>query len=135
MSFNSHVDNVSLSKEQVLYIGGLHEQVTEQTLEGAFATFGEITRVILPRERSTNKQRGFGFVIYEDPEDAKEAQINMHDSELFGHTIRVSIARPNALDAAVETIADGVDDNQDDDFDEENPDFTAAATSIEWTIA
>ncbi|KAF9165138.1 hypothetical protein DFQ26_000582 [Actinomortierella ambigua] len=38
--------------------------------------------------------RGFGFIEFEHPEDAKAAQDNMHLSELFGKTIKVNLARP-----------------------------------------
>jgi len=37
--------------------------------------------------------KGFGYVEFEDPEDAKDAIDNMDQSELFGKVIKVSAAR------------------------------------------
>lgn len=41
--------------------------------------------------------RGFGFVEYEDADDASEAIFNMDGADLMGRTIRVSLAQPNQL--------------------------------------
>lgn len=41
--------------------------------------------------------KGFGFVEYEDAEDASEAIFNMDGADLMGRTIRVSMAQMNQL--------------------------------------
>jgi peptidyl-prolyl isomerase E (cyclophilin E) len=43
------------------------------------------------------KHRGYGFVEYVEPEDAIEAIENMNDSELFGRTLKVNVAKPTAV--------------------------------------
>lgn len=43
---------------------------------------------------STDPHRGFGYVEYEIPSDAKEAIDNMDQSELFGRVIKVAPAKP-----------------------------------------
>ena len=43
------------------------------------------------------KHRGFGFVEYEDADDASEAIFNMDGADLMGKTLRVSMAQPNQL--------------------------------------
>ncbi|KAF9971352.1 hypothetical protein BGZ73_005723 [Actinomortierella ambigua] len=74
---------------------GLDDQVTQQVLHAAFIPFGEITQIEIPPDPASNApHRGFGFVEFEHPEDAKAAQDNMHLSELFGKTIKVNLARP-----------------------------------------
>lgn len=42
------------------------------------------------------KHRGFGFVEYEDEDDANQAIDNMHESELYGRVITVNLARTPA---------------------------------------
>lgn len=82
----------------VLYVGGLDEQVTEATLHGAFVPFGNLVQVLIPRDHEkAATHRGFGFVEFEDEEDAQHAIDNMNDSELFGRVIKVNRARPNAM--------------------------------------
>ena len=41
--------------------------------------------------------RGFGFVEYEDADDANEAIFNMDGADLMGRTLRVSMAQMNQL--------------------------------------
>ncbi|KAF9898281.1 hypothetical protein BX616_004252 [Lobosporangium transversale] len=83
------------STKSTLYIGGLDEQVTPQILHSAFIPFGEITHIEIPPDpTSTAPHRGFGFVEFDLPADAKAAQDNMHLSELFGRTIKVNLAKP-----------------------------------------
>lgn len=43
------------------------------------------------------KHRGFGFVEYEDAEDAEEAVFNMDGGELLGRTLKVNLAQANQL--------------------------------------
>ena len=59
--------------------------------------FGEIVDINLPKPdlpSSTDPHRGFGYVEFESPADAKEAIENMDQSELFGRVIKVAQAKP-----------------------------------------
>lgn len=79
-----------------VYVGGLASMVTAGHVHDAFIPFGEIADVSLPKNDkpdSTEPHRGFAYVEYEDPEDAKEAIDNMDQSELFGRIIKVSAAK------------------------------------------
>jgi peptidyl-prolyl isomerase E (cyclophilin E) len=55
---------------------------------------GDIFEVQLPVDYETQKNRGFAFVEYETADDAAAAIDNMNDSELFGRSIRVNLAKP-----------------------------------------
>ncbi|KAM3173535.1 hypothetical protein ACTXT7_012317 [Hymenolepis weldensis] len=48
----------------------------------------------MPLDYQTEKHRGFAFIEYEEAEDAIAAIDNMNESEIFGRTIRVNVARP-----------------------------------------
>uniref|UniRef100_A0A671M6S5 Peptidyl-prolyl cis-trans isomerase E n=1 Tax=Sinocyclocheilus anshuiensis TaxID=1608454 RepID=A0A671M6S5_9TELE len=80
--------------KRVLYIGGLAEEVDEKVLHAAFIPFGDITDIQIPLDYETEKHRGFAFIEFELAEDAAAAIDNMNESELFGRTIRVNIAKP-----------------------------------------
>ena len=63
----------------------------------AFVPFGEVADITLPKPElpsSTDPHRGFGYVEFELPGDAKEAMDNMDQSELFGRVIKVAPAKP-----------------------------------------
>ncbi|GAB7360399.1 hypothetical protein MBLNU230_g8356t1 [Neophaeotheca triangularis] len=84
-------------RESTIFVGGLDNQVTTDTLHDAFIPFGEITDVSLPKpDLASNKDphRGFGYVEFGSAEDAREAIDNMDQAELFGKVIKVNQARP-----------------------------------------
>lgn len=73
----------------ILYVGGLDECVNETSLHAAFIPFGDIKDVNIPLDNKTGKHRGFGFVEYEERDDAAAAVDNMHNGELFGRVLKV----------------------------------------------
>ncbi|XP_054894562.1 peptidyl-prolyl cis-trans isomerase E isoform X2 [Poeciliopsis prolifica] len=82
------------ASKRVLYVGGLAEEVDEKVLHAAFIPFGDIIDIQIPLDYETEKHRGFAFIEFELAEDAAAAIDNMNESELFGRTIRVNIAKP-----------------------------------------
>ena len=71
--------------------------MTDKILTDIFLPFGEIVEVTIPKPEmhsSTDPHRGFGYVEFEIPGDAKEAIDNMDQSELFGRFIKVAAAKP-----------------------------------------
>jgi peptidyl-prolyl isomerase E (cyclophilin E) len=43
------------------------------------------------------KHRGFGFVEYEDADDASEAIFNLDGGEILGRTLQVNLAQANQM--------------------------------------
>ncbi|KAI8924998.1 cyclophilin-like domain-containing protein [Entophlyctis helioformis] len=89
---------IGKKKEQAtVFVGGLDAKVTEEILYAAFLPFGDIMQVQIPRDThgqpGTLAHKGFGFVDYELPEDARAAMDNMHMAELAGKVIKVTMAR------------------------------------------
>ncbi|TKA65061.1 hypothetical protein B0A49_05997 [Cryomyces minteri] len=83
--------------KSTVYVGGLENAVSQQTLHAAFVPFGEIVDISHPNPdlpSSTDPHRGFGYVEFEQAGDAKEAIDNMDQSELFGRVIKVAAAKP-----------------------------------------
>ena len=80
-----------------VYVGGLDNAVNERILTDAFIPFGEVIEVSIPKPEppsSREPHRGFGYVEFEAPEDAREAIDNMDQSELFGRVLKVAQAKP-----------------------------------------
>eukprot|EP00879_Flechtneria_rotunda_P014242 GHRR01014879.1.p1 GENE.GHRR01014879.1~~GHRR01014879.1.p1 ORF type:complete len:165 (+),score=77.74 GHRR01014879.1:294-788(+) len=77
-----------------LYVGGLHEMVNEEILQGAFLPFGDLKDVNIPIDHATGQHRGFGFVEFEEKEDAAAAIDNMHNAEIYGRVLKVNYAQP-----------------------------------------
>ncbi|KAK9502776.1 hypothetical protein O3M35_011484 [Rhynocoris fuscipes] len=85
------------STKRTIYVGGLADEVDEEVLRSAFLAFGEIIDIQIPLDYQTEKHRGFAFIEYEFAEDAAAAIDNMNDSELFGRTVRVNLAKPQKI--------------------------------------
>ncbi|XP_070774557.1 cold inducible RNA binding protein a isoform X1 [Enoplosus armatus] len=85
-----------MSDEGKLFIGGLSFDTSEDTLASAFGKYGTIEKVDVIRDKETGRSRGFGFVKYENSEDAKDALSAMHGKVLDGRTIRVDEAGKGA---------------------------------------
>ncbi|KAG8192787.1 hypothetical protein JTE90_019105 [Oedothorax gibbosus] len=85
---------MSSNTKRTVYVGGLAEEVNKDIIHAAFIPFGEIIDIQIPLDYETQKHRGFSFVEFEAAEEAAAAIDNMNDSELFGRTIRVNLAKP-----------------------------------------
>lgn len=76
-----------------LYVSNLSYSTSEQDLEDKFANFGKITSVKIIKDPNTRKSRGFGFVTFEEADDAEKAIEKMNNSEIDGRAVRVEKAR------------------------------------------
>merc|ERR1711862_1057538 len=83
-----------MGDEVKLYIGNLDYSTDENRLREEFSTFGTVTDVFLPMDRSTNRPRGFGFVTLSTRKSAEDAISKMDQSQLDGRTIRVNESKP-----------------------------------------
>jgi RNA recognition motif-containing protein len=73
-----------------LFVAGLPESVTEDTLREIFeAVGGTVVDVSLPRDRSTGRPRGFGFVTLSSAEEAAAARGSLDGSLQAGRSISV----------------------------------------------
>lgn len=77
-----------------LYIANLSFNTTEAQLRAAFEPFGAISDVYLATDRDTGRPRGFAFVTFGTPEEAKAAIEKMNGTELDGRALTVNEARP-----------------------------------------
>ncbi|KDN33730.1 hypothetical protein RSAG8_13180, partial [Rhizoctonia solani AG-8 WAC10335] len=76
-----------------VFIGGLHVDMTEGDVITVFSQYGEVMDVNLPRDKTTGKQRGFGFLMYEDQRSTVLAVDNLNGAQVLGRTLRVDHAQ------------------------------------------
>lgn len=77
-----------------LFVGGLPYSVNDDELQQLFTPFGSVASAKVIIDRDTNRSKGYGFVEFENDEEAKKAIDGMHDSEIGGRKIAVNEARP-----------------------------------------
>ncbi len=89
-----------LNKETViilnnkLYIGGLPFAWGEDDLRQLGEEYGAVASAIVIMDRETNRSKGFGFLEFENEDDAKKAQSALDGSDAGGRKIKVDFARP-----------------------------------------
>lgn len=62
----SQVLNDSRDSTRKLFVGGLADKTTEESLKEAFEEFGNVDKIDIMMDRVTNRHRGFGFVTFVD---------------------------------------------------------------------
>jgi len=75
-----------------IYVESLPLDADESEVQGLFAPYGEVHKIVLIRDDETGASRGFGFVKLDDDgvQDAVDALDGM---ELRGCRVRVNVAR------------------------------------------
>ncbi|KAG0460929.1 hypothetical protein HPP92_021226 [Vanilla planifolia] len=61
-----------------LFIGGISWETTEDRLREYFKKFGDVVEVIIMRDRTTGRGRGFGFVLFADHAVAERVIMEKH---------------------------------------------------------
>ncbi|MDZ4723545.1 MAG: RNA-binding protein [candidate division Zixibacteria bacterium] len=76
-----------------IYVGNLSYQVSEEDLRTAFGEFGEVTKVIIIKDKLSGESRGFAFVEMGSSESGQSAISGMNDAELKGRRLKVNEAQ------------------------------------------
>jgi RNA recognition motif-containing protein len=76
--------------EAKLFVAGLPDSISEDVLKQLFeATGGKVVGVSLPKDRTTGRPRGFGFVTLASPQEAQAARSALDGSLQGGKSISV----------------------------------------------
>ncbi|MED6284075.1 hypothetical protein CHARACLAT_015559 [Characodon lateralis] len=76
---------------KTLFIKGLSEETTDQTLKDSFEA-AVAARIVT--DRDTGASKGFGFVDFDNESDCKAAKEAMEDSEIDGSKVTLDYAKP-----------------------------------------
>jgi polyadenylate-binding protein len=79
-------------KEVNLYVKNLDDSIDDQRLLQEFSTFGTITSAKVMTD-SENRSKGFGFVCFSKPEEAKKAVNEMNNRIIVKKPLYVAIAQ------------------------------------------
>ena len=76
-----------------LYVGNLSFNTENVNLEKLFSESGTVESVHIMKDRSTGKNKGFGFIEMKTEQEASDAIDKLNGKEFEGRTIRVSLAK------------------------------------------
>jgi len=77
-----------------VYVGNLPWSVDSGKLKEMFSEFGEISEATVISDKYSGRSKGFGFVTFENEEDAQKAITAMNEKEIDGRAIKVNEAKP-----------------------------------------
>jgi len=76
-----------------LYVGNVPYVVDNATLADAFSDYGKVLDAVIITDRETGRSKGFGFVTYEEADEAAKAVETLNGAEWGGRILRVNAAR------------------------------------------
>jgi len=76
-----------------MFIGGLSWQTSAEGLREYFSKFGDVTEVMVMKDPTTRRSRGFGFVTFADPSSVDKV-LSSAPHELDGKKIDPKVAFP-----------------------------------------
>ena len=76
-----------------IFVGNLSYGVDEDELKKQFTAFGEVTSVTIPKDKYSDRPRGFGFVEMQTESEAEAAITGLNGKSLQGRVLIVNEAR------------------------------------------
>jgi RNA recognition motif-containing protein len=77
-----------------LFVGNLPFAMTDQNMTDIFSAYGAVTSANIVIDKFSGRSKGFGFVEFENDEDAIKAMEALNESEQMGRNIAVKEALP-----------------------------------------
>jgi len=77
-----------------LFVGNLPFAMTDADLASIFSAYGAVVSANIVIDKFSQRSKGFGFVEFENEEDAAKAMEALDNSEQMGRNIAVKEALP-----------------------------------------
>jgi len=77
-----------------LFVGNLEWGIDSEKLKELFSEHGNVTDANVISNKFTGRSKGFGFVEFENEEDANKAMEAMNGKEVEGRELKVDKAKP-----------------------------------------
>ena len=77
-----------------LYVGNLSKQVTDAQLKDLAVPFGKLVSANVATERSSGESKGFGFVEFSNPDEARAAITGLDGKDVHVQALKVNEAKP-----------------------------------------
>lgn len=78
-----------------LFVGNLGTDATDELLASAFGKYQTLSKVKVPTDNRTGKNKGYGFVAFESPDDYFQAFKEMNGKYIGQHPVQLKRAETN----------------------------------------
>lgn len=79
-----------------IFVGNISNRVTTESLQQAFASFGQVASAEIIKDKFSGESKGFGFVEMPSKSEAQAAMSGLNGQEMEGKRLTVNEARPRS---------------------------------------
>ncbi|KAF9623189.1 hypothetical protein IFM89_037770 [Coptis chinensis] len=81
-------------KTKKIFVGGVPTTVTEDEFKNFFSKYGNVVEHQIIRDHTTNRSRGFGFIVYDNEQVVDDILVNGNMIDMDGTQVEIKKAEP-----------------------------------------